>query len=109
MGNVKAVIVLGHEFCGAVKAAQLPTADLDGEAPELAAALKSIKAGLGQDRLSGLSDARASDREAVTTNVKRQVDLLMKDPVCADKVKKKKLAVVGAFYEMSSGIVDFLK
>ncbi len=40
-------------------------------------------------------------------NVRAQVATLLKRPVVEQSVKSGQLLVVGAFYEMSSGIVDF--
>mmetsp|Transcript_83153 Transcript_83153/g.209606 ORF Transcript_83153/g.209606 Transcript_83153/m.209606 type:complete len:330 (+) Transcript_83153:99-1088(+) len=104
---VKVVMVLGHEACGAVKAAQLPTDKLEQEPSELEQALKGIKAGLDSNNLQHIQDSRAHDREAVTTNVKRQVERLTRDKGIMGKVRQQELMVVGAFYEISSGIVDF--
>merc|ERR1712232_1295050 len=86
--KVKVLVVLGHELCGAIKAAQLPDEKLE-EMP------------------SHLEEARALDREAVSCNVKRQVETLCRDKVIMGKVRKEELLVVGGFYELSSGIVDF--
>merc|ERR1712190_530560 len=98
--KVKVLVVLGHELCGAIKAAQLPDEHLEE-------ALKGIKAGLDLEVLKNLKDARALDREAVSCNVKRQVETLCRDKVIMGKVRKEELLVVGGFYELSSGIVDF--
>jgi carbonic anhydrase len=105
--KVKVVVVLGHEACGAVKAAQLPSDKLEQEPSELEQALKGIKAGLDVKSLQHIQDVRAHDREAVTTNVKRQVERLARDKGMMSKVRQQDLMVVGAFYEISSGIVDF--
>mmetsp|Transcript_72353 Transcript_72353/g.200548 ORF Transcript_72353/g.200548 Transcript_72353/m.200548 type:complete len:305 (-) Transcript_72353:238-1152(-) len=106
--KVKVLVVLGHELCGAVKAAQLPVETIEKEMPaQLQEALKSIKVGLSQDRLAGLNDSRALDREAVTRNVKSQVERLTKDKGLMVNVRKQNLMIVGGFYEISSGIVDF--
>merc|ERR1712039_214902 len=69
--------------------------------------LGGIKAGLDLEGLKNLKDARALDREAVSCNVKRQVETLCRDKVIMGKVRKEELLVVGGFYELSSGIVDF--
>jgi len=105
--KVKLVVVLGHEMCGAVKAAQLPQEKLEQEPSELEQALKGIKAGLDANSLQHIQDSRAHDREAVTTNVKRQVERLARDKGIMGKVRQQELMVVGGFYEISSGIVDF--
>merc|ERR1712232_1425152 len=105
--KVKVLVVLGHELCGAIKAAQLPDEKLEEMPSHLEEALKGIKAGLDLEGLKNLKDARALDREAVSCNVKRQVETLCRDKVIMGKVRKEELLVVGGFYELSSGIVDF--
>merc|ERR1719450_311888 len=77
--GVKVLMVMGHEACGAVKAAGLPTAKIQQEPPDLAGALLMLKEGLDENRLSKITDAKAYDREAVITNVKTQVEKLTRD------------------------------
>jgi len=105
--KVKVLVVLGHEMCGAVKAAMLPDETLEQEPLELEQALKMIKTGLDATRLEHITDTRAIDREAVSTNVKKQVERLSRDKGIIAKVRQEDLLIVGAFYEISSGIVDF--
>jgi carbonic anhydrase len=105
--KVKVLMVMGHEFCGAVKAAQLPFETISKEPESLATALKLMKAGLEESRLANIYDSRAFDREAVITNVRRQVEGVCQDPTVMQKVANKELIIVGCFYEISSGIVDF--
>jgi len=105
--HVKVAVVMGHEGCGAVKAAQLPSEKIEAEPAELAKVLGGMKAHLDEDRLKWAQDLRAHDREAVVTNVKHQVEALTKDLNVMGAVDKHELCIVGAFYEISSGIVDF--
>lgn len=105
--RVKVVVVLGHEGCGAVKAAQQPVENFDGEPDALKTMLKQIKSGLDEKRLEHIHDGRARDREAVVTNVRHQLVNLEKDTLIKAKVAAGELVVTGAFYEISSGIVDF--
>lgn len=105
--KVKVLLVMGHEGCGAVKAAGLPLEKIEQEPSELAEALKLMKGGLNENRLKNVHDARAHDREAVVTNVRRQVEGLCQDAAIMAKVEAQELIVVGCFYEISSGIVDF--
>lgn len=105
--KVKVLLVMGHEGCGAVKAAGQPLEKIEQEPEQLAAALKGMKAGLNEDRLANVHDARAYDREAVVTNVRRQVERLCDDPAIMAKIQAQELIVCGCFYEISSGIVDF--
>jgi len=105
--KVKVLLVMGHEGCGAVKAAGLPVWQIEKEPAELADALKGMKVGLNEKRLKNVHDSRAYDREAVVTNVRRQVEGLCEDEAIMQKVEAKELILVGCFYEISSGIVDF--
>merc|ERR1712110_1048185 len=70
-------------------------------------ALKHIKSGLDEQRLAHVHDARAHDREAVATNVRRQVEELSRNAALAKRIRDGEIIIVGAFYEISSGIVDF--
>lgn len=105
--KVKVVMVLGHEGCGAVKAAQLPPDAINKEPACLGGLLNGLREGLNLERLNKVRDAKAHDREAVVTNVKRQVERLTSDDCIMSKVGSGELLIVGAFYEISSGIVDF--
>ena len=105
--GVKVLIVMGHEGCGAVKASRLPVETIDRESASLSRLLKGIKAGLNEDRLRQVMDQRACDREAVVSNVKVQVKTLCDNEVVRNAMQKKTILVKGAFYDMSSGIVDF--
>jgi len=107
--KVKVLVVLGHELCGAIKAAQLPLEKLQQEPKELSEALTGIKQLLNQGRFERtLDDSRAHDREAVTTNVKKQVETLARNPGLMAKVASQELLMVGGFYDISSGIVDII-
>merc|ERR1712087_820330 len=103
----KLLIVLGHEGCGAVKAAQLPMEAIENEPETLGKLLKGLRTGLGVADLAKVQDTKAADREAVTTNVKAQVDELVRDGSIMQKVSSGELIMMGAVYEISRGIVDF--
>lgn len=105
--KVKLVVVMGHEGCGAVKAAQLPLDAIDKEPEPLGKLLLGMRKGLDAADLTRIQDGRAADREAVTTNVKAQVETLARDEGIMDKVRSGELMMCGAMYEISSGIVDF--
>ena len=106
--NVKCLVVMGHEGCGAVKAAGLPREQLEAEPVALREALLAMKEGIDEERLAHIHDARARDREAVVTNVVTQLRRLGKEHASVmEKIRSRELLVTGAFYEISSGIVDF--
>merc|ERR1712146_178667 len=95
--NVKVLMVLGHEGCGAVKAAGLPAAQIKEEPEALGSLLKNLKAGLDHDRFSNIQDSRAYDREAVVTNVLKQIETLSEDEGIMKKVRDSELMCVGGF------------
>merc|ERR1711957_434098 len=105
--KVKLLIVMGHEGCGAVKAAQLPMEAISKEPESLRKLLKGMRRGLDTAELAKLQDVKAADREAVTTNVRAQVETLTRDDGLMAKIGSGELMMLGAFYEISSGIVDF--
>lgn len=95
---------------GAVKAAGLPIEKIQQEPEALATTLTMIKNGLHEgDEIfcKQITDPRARDREAVAKNVRNQVIKLTKDKQIMEKVNAGKTVIIGAFYEISSGIVDF--
>lgn len=70
--QVKVLIFFGYELYGEVKLAQMPVESLEKEMPmQLPEAMKSIRVGLGRDRLANLDG-----REVVTNNLKKQVEQL---------------------------------
>lgn len=106
--KVKVVVIMGHEECGAIKAAQsVKPEEFGEETTALQRMLTTIKSGLDIDRLCHIHDGRARDREAVITNVRHQLVNLRKESLVKSKLESGDLLVTGAFYEISSGIVDF--
>lgn len=104
--KVPLVVVMGHEKCGAVDAAckvisedaRFPGAIDDMIHPILPAAL-------------GVRDKQGNINleDAVRENVRRICDRLRNeaDPIMLDPQKAGKLKVVGAYYELAQGRVDF--
>ena len=95
--GTKAIMVLGHANCGAVKA--------------------SIEAKAVPGQISGLYryirpavDQAGKDLDAaIKANAKIQAALLRESsPVIADAIKQKQLTVVAAFYDLASGEVSLL-
>lgn len=101
------VVVLGHEGCGAVKAALLPAAERALETPSIQALLNQIVPSVSS--IPKIRDEKAKLREAVIANVRQQVANVKKAPAIQAAIASKKIAVIGAFYEITSGAVDFLE
>ncbi|HSH38918.1 MAG TPA: carbonic anhydrase [Chthoniobacterales bacterium] len=105
--KTKVLVIMGHEGCGAVKAAMLPSADQKAEPQHVRYLLDQITPAV--TNIAPIRDPKAKMREAVMANVRKQVALAKENPVVKSAVAKNELAVVGAFYEISSGQVDFLE
>ena len=105
--NTRLVVVMGHEGCGAVKAALLPAADRARETPAIQALLDQIVPSIRN--LPAIRDQKAKMREAVIANVRQQVAELKRQPSIAAALTANTIGVVGAYYEITSGAVDFLE
>lgn len=105
--KVKLVVVMGHEGCGAVKAALLPEADRNREAANVRALLNQIEPAVRN--LPKIRDEKAKTREAVISNVRLQVNNLKQNSTIQAGIKRGQIGVVGAYYEITSGAVDFLE
>ena len=101
------VVVMGHEGCGAVKAALLPATDRARETPSIQAVLSQIVPSVSS--IPKIRDQKARMREAVIANVRQQVFNIKKQPAIQAAVASNKIAVVGAYYEITSGAVDFFE
>ena len=102
--HVPLVIVMGHQNCGAVKAA------LSGpdEVPELDNILPLIDKAITTCN----KDAKDKLREAIYCNVREGVATLKKSPTIAPLIKQKKVDIIGAYFDFESGqvlIVDLLQ
>ncbi len=95
--GTRAIVVLGHRSCGAVKAA------IAGKAVpgQISALYRPLRPAVEQ---------AGSDVEAVTkANARIQADLLAtSSPVIADMIKQGALKVVAAYYDLATGKVALL-
>ncbi len=95
---------MGHEFCGAVKAAKERKPGVS-MGPNLDFLLKQIQPAVAR------ADKALFDeplRAAVLANVELIVsELQVQSPILHTLVERKKLQIVGAFYELSTGRVSF--
>jgi carbonic anhydrase len=102
------IVVLGHERCGAVDAATKLVTNNAQLPPSLTRMVKPI--------LPAVIDARANlgtktdlVDHAIHMNVRHVVRALREtsDPILAEPVKAGKVKVVGAYYDLDTGAVDF--
>ena len=102
--HVPLVVVMGHEMCGAVKAAvETPAGTSLG--PNLDYLIKAIRPAVG--RTAGHpSETRL--RAAILENVEETInDLLTKSAILRHLSSTDEVKLVGAYYELASGRVHF--
>ncbi len=104
--DVHLIVVLGHEACGAVAAALLPTEQLLKEPMNLQNIIRKIHPSVAN--LPTIRDKKARMREAVLNNVRHQVAVLRNQAVIQAAEARNQIKVIGGFYEIGSGAVDFL-
>jgi carbonic anhydrase len=100
------VVVLGHDDCGAVKAA----IDVVTNGATLPGQLGSVV----QPIIPAVQDVRSEPADAILDaaiqrNVRRAVADLGADPLLAGLVAKQKLTIVGAEYRLHTGRVELVK
>ncbi|MCA1616965.1 MAG: carbonic anhydrase [Acidobacteria bacterium] len=99
---------MGHEGCGAVHAAMTMTEEEVGaESEHVQLLIRRI--GPAVRDIPRIRDAKARMREAVIASVRQQVYHLNQNPVVREAARGGQVAVIGAYYEISSGAVDFLE
>ena len=106
VGGVKLIVVMGHEACGAVKSA----CD-DVKLGNISALLQKIRPAVRS--VEGYETKTAKDKKFVTTVIKANVLKTIKDIRSRSEVldgleKAGKIKIVGAYYNLGSGKVDFL-
>ena len=86
--NVDILLILGHTNCGAVAAA------------------KSDAKGLLMDEIRASFDL---DSDKIKANLQRQLDMLpQRSRIISNAINQEKLSLIGAIYNLETGIVDFL-
>jgi carbonic anhydrase len=99
--GAKVLMVLGHEYCGAVKAT-LAGEEVPGSIQAVLDPIKPAVAMLKDKKAKGALD------EAIANNVKIQVAKLKESPLLSSLIKEGKLKIVGAVYDLDEGKVTLL-
>ncbi len=107
--NVQLVVVLGHDSCGAVKAAVE-----GGEAPgHIGSLVEAIEPAVAKAKNESAKNETVKDEllnDSIDINVDNIVDGLNdSEPILSEKVKEGKLKIVGARYHLDSGKVDMIE
>jgi carbonic anhydrase len=99
--GTKVLMVLGHEYCGAAKAA-LSGEEVPGS---IAAVLDQLKPAV---EMVKDKKAKGALDEVIANNVRLQVAKLKESPVLGALMKEGKLKIVGAVYDLDEGNVKLL-
>jgi len=104
--GTKAILVMGHTKCGAVKGAWAGLKD--GHLTDLLAriqpAVDATKAALGEEA------SEANINACVAANVKETLNKLRSvSPIIAGLERERKIALLGAVYDVSTGGVSFME
>ncbi|MGB3549020.1 MAG: carbonic anhydrase, partial [Saprospiraceae bacterium] len=104
--NTRLIVVLGHESCGAVQAAmKLP----ENPPGHVVALINAIKPAAVYAKKAGGTEEEIIDR-AVHQNVLEQVSLLRElEPVLSRRFYKGDILIVGAVYNLHTGVVEFIE
>jgi len=100
-------VVMGHEGCGAVKAALATRFEGAAQKSRIALLLENIL-----PALEGLDAAQPADallRAAVEANVRHTVRELLKTPEAKARLAEGRFRLAGAVYDLESGRVRFLE
>ena len=106
--GTKLIVVLGHSFCGAIKATiEELESPSEGSSPNLQAIVNRIKHGVEASLINGDSfDDKVA--KAVRANVQSTIDeLTNKSEILKRKVAEEGLKIVGAEYCLETGVVEF--
>jgi carbonic anhydrase len=108
LAGTKLIVVLGHTACGAVKGAcdDAKLGNLTGMLDKIKPAVEAIKE--PQDNSLRNSSNREFVDNVAAKNVQLAIDNIMKDSsVLAEMVKNGDIKIIGAMYDINSGVVDF--
>jgi carbonic anhydrase len=105
VAGAKLVMVLGHSECGAIKGAcnNVKMGNLTGLLKKIQVVVKKVSK-VGQVSVKSQDFVELVSKENVKNVLK---NIPKKSKIIRDLVKDKKIIIVGAMYDISSGKVDF--
>lgn len=108
VSGAKVILVLGHEYCGAIKSAidDVKLGNITAMLSKIRPAVTSLSTYTGEK----ISKNDAFVHEVCVQNVKLTVQqITIQSPILKELVDQQQLKVVGAVYNMNTGKVDFLQ
>jgi carbonic anhydrase len=101
--HVKLIVVLGHQNCGAVEATISSLENHTTPPGDLAYIVRKIKPAVK----SAMKKPGDLLKNSTLANVVLEKETLEKTPIISEALSPSELRIVGGFYDMESGIVDF--
>ncbi len=103
----KVILVLGHEYCGAVKSAvkQVKLGNITAMLSKIQPAIKNLK-------YDGKKDVKNKEYMAKVceSNVENTIkEIRLKSPILKEMEDKGQIKIVGGVYDLDNGKVEFLK
>jgi carbonic anhydrase len=107
LSGAKVILVLGHTYCGAIKAACDGVTN-DGHLNHLFDKIKPAIAAETITKTDRTSDNIAFMTNVTKLNVKNTLQHIQaKSEILNHMIKEKKISLVGATYDIKTGVVDF--
>lgn len=100
--GAKVLMVIGHEYCGAVKAT-MKGAEVPGQ---IGSILEAISPAVTE--YQGQQDDPMAVEAAAKANVKYQMEKLLASPVISELITTGKLIVVGGYYDLDTGVISMV-
>jgi carbonic anhydrase len=104
--NVPLIMILGHSGCGAVKAAMKHIDANDSLPGAINGLVELIKPAVAQSKRAPGDPLENAIRKNVEIGVERLNEL---QPILAPRIRDSKLKVVGAVYDLRSGVVTLVE
>lgn len=98
--GAKVLMVIGHQSCGAVKAA-IEAKKLPGSLDSLVAAIKPAVDASAKEKGDRLDNA-------IKANVKLQTQRLQESPIISKLIQEGKLKIVGGYYSLDTGEIQII-
>ena len=99
--GVNLVVVLGHQSCGAVDAAM--------KDEKLSPAIESIKKAIQPAICLCKTEDKYTSEEVIKTHAKLVTEKILEDKDLSESIKKRGIKIIPAYYNLSTGKVEFLK
>jgi carbonic anhydrase len=106
VSGAKLIVVMGHEYCGAIKSAidKVKLGNITALLSKIAPAIDSVKNFQGDKTSKNPAFVEAVTKENVLNTI--QV-ILKRSPILKEMVDKNEIKIVGAEYHMETGKVEF--